>query len=256
MTLLLPSLFRNTLIYLALTSTSFAVQAQNTPAFPTKLIQDSMEERVKACVMCHAPQDKTISDAYYPRIAGKPAGYLYNQLVNFKEGRRTYTAMTNLIDPLSDDYLQKIAVYFSQQHPAYIPLASANMTAALLQRGQTLVTKGDATKQIPACIACHSSTLLGVAPAIPGLLGLPRDYINAQFGAMRNGSRRNNAPDCMAQIAQRMSSEDINSAATWLSAQKMNEGDKPESALPAVLPLKCGSVERSLAMATSAEVAK
>jgi hypothetical protein len=27
------------------------------------------------------------ADGYYPRIAGKPAGYLYNQLLNFRDGR-------------------------------------------------------------------------------------------------------------------------------------------------------------------------
>ena len=235
---------------------SAAAIAQTSASTPTKAIPDSMEERVKACVMCHAPQDKATADAYYPRIAGKPVGYLYNQLINFKEGRRTYTAMTNLIDPLSDAYLQKIAVYFSQLHPAYVPQPSPSATPEMFARGQILVTKGDPAKNIPACVACHSSTLLGVTPAVPGLLGLPRDYINAQFGAMRNGARRNSAPDCMAQIAQRMSSDDINSAATWLSAQKMNEGDKPTNSLPAPMPLKCGSVEHASSAANSGEVAK
>jgi cytochrome c553 len=28
------------------------------------------------------------------RIAGKPAGYLYNQLLNFRDGRRNYPLMT------------------------------------------------------------------------------------------------------------------------------------------------------------------
>ncbi|PRC94843.1 Cytochrome c [Solimicrobium silvestre] len=203
---------------------------------------DTMAERVKACVICHTPQDKVGSDAYYPRIAGKPAGYLYHQLQNFRDGRRNYTAMTNLLDPLSDDYIKKIAQYFSEQHPAYAPLASTAVTPALFERGQVLIHQGDPAKNIPACVACHGTALLGVAPFIPGLLGLPRDYINAQFGAMRNGTRRNAAPDCMAEIAQHLSSEDINSVATWLSAQKISSGDQPATSLPNLMPLKCGSV--------------
>ena len=41
---------------------------------------DTMEERVKPCIVCHGPEDKKGRDAYYPRIAGKPQGYLFNQL--------------------------------------------------------------------------------------------------------------------------------------------------------------------------------
>ncbi len=40
--------------------------------------------------------------------------------------------------------------------------------------------------------------MTGRAPFIPGLLGLPRDYLNAQLGAWRNGQRHASPPDCMA----------------------------------------------------------
>ena len=45
--------------------------------------------------------------------------------------------------------------------------------------------------------------MTGLAPFVPGLLGLPRDYLNAQLGAWRSGQRRALPPDCMAQVAQR-----------------------------------------------------
>ena len=51
---------------------------------------DTMEERVKPCIVCHGPEDKKGRDAYYPRIAGKPEGYLFNQLRNFRDGKRHY----------------------------------------------------------------------------------------------------------------------------------------------------------------------
>ena len=43
-----------------------------------------------------------------------------------------------------------------------------------------------------------------MAPAIPGLLGLPRDYLNSQFGAWRIGQRQAQEPDCMAQVARQL----------------------------------------------------
>ena len=59
-----------------------------------------MAERTAACTACHGTQGKAGPDGYYPRLAGKPAGYLYNQLRNFQEGRRHYTLMAGLLAPL------------------------------------------------------------------------------------------------------------------------------------------------------------
>ena len=67
------------------------------------------------------------------------------------------------------------------------------------------------------CGACHGAALTGVQPATPGLLGLPRDYINAQLGAWRTGQRKAHAPDCMADIAQRLDIQDIAAVSAWLS---------------------------------------
>ena len=53
-------------------------------------IEDTMAQRVQACTGCHGPQGRAASDGYYPRIAGKPAGYLYNQLVSFREIGRAH----------------------------------------------------------------------------------------------------------------------------------------------------------------------
>jgi cytochrome c553 len=33
--------------------------------------------------------------------------------------------------------------------------------------------QGDPARRIPACVQCHGDALMGVAPSIPGLLGLP-----------------------------------------------------------------------------------
>ena len=51
--------------------------------------------------------------------------------------------------------------------------------------------------------------MTGRAPFIPGLLGLPRDYLNAQLGAWRRASAQARAPDCMAQVAVAPDAEDI-----------------------------------------------
>jgi cytochrome c553 len=218
-------------------------------------IPDTLPQRLAACIACHGSADTPPSTAgsqsgtaarqYFPRIAGKPAGYLYNQLTNFRDGRRQYPLMTWMVQHLSDDYLHEIADYFSREHvpaPMLPPvLARTGLPAAELARGRQLVTRGDTALKVPACIACHGERLTGALPAIPGLLGLPRDYINAQFGAWRNGSRHALAPDCMGTIAARLSLADVSAISAWLASEPLPPDASPAPSLARPLPLACGS---------------
>nr|WP_243397943.1 c-type cytochrome [Herbaspirillum robiniae] len=204
-----------------------------------------MAERVAACTACHGKEGRATADGYYPRIAGKPETYLFNQLQNFRDGRRQYPMMNYLLANLSDDYLHQIAAFFAQEHPPYPPPAPVEASAAVLERGRALVREGVKERRIPACAACHGAALTGVQPAIPGLLGLPRDYINAQLGAWRNGVRKARAPDCMASIAHELTPEDINAASSWLSAQPLPANAAPAPTPQAQLPMHCGSMTQT-----------
>ena len=216
-----------------------------TAAQGSATVPDTLEQRIAACIACHAPKDgagTTAGGVYFPRIAGKPAGYLYNQLVNFRDGRRQYPLMTWMVTHLPDPYLQEIAGYFSNQHPPVPAPSAPTVAASVLERGQRLVRLGDPALKVPACIACHGEGLAGVAPAIPGLLNLPRDYVNAQFGAWRNKVRRAHAPDCMATIAERLGPGDVAAISAWLAAQPTPPDARPAERLTAPLPIACGSV--------------
>jgi cytochrome c553 len=204
-------------------------------------VPDTIAQRAAACAACHGKQGRAASDGYYPRIAGKPAGYLYNQLVNFREGRRRYPMMIYMVDPLSDDYLRELADYFADQHPPYSPPQQATPSPEALASGRSLVMSGDASRGIPACVACHGQSLTGVAPFIPGLLGLSRDYLSAQFGAWRSGTRRAAAPDCMERIASNLSLDEINAVSSWLAAQSLPDDTRPAPSSGEELPMTCGS---------------
>ena len=224
---------------LALLSLSAAAQAQAPHKIP-----DTIEQRIAACIACHAPKDtagRGAGGVYFPRIAGKPAGYLVNQLLNFREGRRQYPLMTWMVNHLSDPYLHEIADYFASQHPPVPPPPPARDAAAVLARGEQLVRRGDPALKVPACVACHGARLGGVAPGIPGLLNLPRDYVNAQLGAWRNGVRRAHAPDCMATIAERLSPADVAAISAWLAGQPTPPDNRPLERSGRPLPIACGS---------------
>ncbi|MBT9494495.1 MAG: cytochrome c4 [Paucibacter sp.] len=211
-------------------------------AEPAKF-EDSIAQRAQACVLCHGREGRAAADGYYPRLAGKPQGYLYKQLLNFRDGRRHYGLMSDLIDPLSDAYLFELAGYFAGLTLPYPPAQTPGLDAAALAKGRQLIFNGDADRKIPACVQCHGQALTGVQPFIPGLLGLPRDYLNGQLGAWRSGQRRAVAPDCMAQIAKALKAEEINAISHWLAGQDLPPGAKPATSLPAKLPLDCGGLQ-------------
>ncbi|MET3117170.1 cytochrome c553 [Undibacterium sp. GrIS 1.8] len=207
-------------------------------------VPDTLSQRLMACTSCHGKQGRAANDGYYPRIAGKPEGYLFNQLKNFKDGKRTYPVMTYMVGNMSDAYLQEIATFFSDQHPPYPAPQQLDIPAASIERGRQLVQHGDTQKKIPACVSCHGEKMTGVAPFIPGLLGLPRDYINGQLGAWQTGSRHAQAPDCMEQIAQKLSPQDVSAVSAWLASQALPADPLPIAAkdMTASLPMRCGSV--------------
>jgi cytochrome c553 len=242
------------LITLALTVAAlFAATAARaaTPASPA--FENTMAQRTQACTVCHGKEGRAGPDGYYPRIAGKPAGYLYNQLLNFRDGRRHYGLMTRMLEPLSDAYLLEMAQYFAALDAPYPPPAAQQPPpgADTLRRGRQLALQGDAARKLPACASCHGAALTGVQPATPGLLGLPRDYLNAQLGAWRAGQRRAHAPDCMADVARRMDLADVNAVAAWLATQPVPANSKPVASLPAPAPLRCGMAPPATATAAA-----
>lgn len=207
-------------------------------------VPDTLAQRLQACTGCHGPQGQAGPQGYVPRLAGKPAQYLLNQLHHFREGRRTNATMTPLLDTLSPSYLQEIAQHFAALDLPYPAPAAGSVAPAELARGLQLVRQGDPGAQVPACAACHGPALTGRLPATPGLLGLPRDYLIGQLGAWQAGLRRAAAPDCMAIVARRLSAADVSAVASWLAAQPLPQPAHPQASSPstAPAPLACGSV--------------
>jgi cytochrome c553 len=88
---------------------------------------------------------------------------------------------------------------------------------------------------------------MGTAPFIPGLLGLPRVYIIAQFGNWQNGgAMRGKTPDCMSEIAKQLTTSEASAIAAWLAARPVSESlstrANPAAALPDKLAERCSSI--------------
>lgn len=235
---------RPLVLIILICATGFATAAGFAAAAALE-VPDTMEERVKACVACHGPENRVGRDGYYPRIAGKPTGYLFNQLRNFRDGKRYYRPMALLLANVSDQYLLDMATYFSALEQPFPPPERTVSSPDEIKLALQLVNQGDPARKIPACVECHGKELMGTAPFIPGLLGLPRVYMIAQFGAWQNGGLlRGQTPDCMSEIAKQLTTGETNAIAAWLAAQPVPENTGPAATLPVEMARRCGSIVR------------
>lgn len=206
------------------------------------VVPDTMAERVKACTICHYHGDgNQEKNTYYPRIAGKPKGYLFNQLRHFRDGRRYHQPMALLLENMSDEYLQAIAHYFSQLDFPYSSPELINLKSSEVELAEKLVRLGDPQRNIPACSACHGDALMGTVPYVPGLLGLTSAYLTAQLSGWRSGSLiRGQVTNCMSEIAKQLSYDEIIATSRWLATQPAEGGG--QKALSSDLAKRCYAI--------------
>jgi cytochrome c553 len=204
-------------------------------------VPNDMEALIQPCTPCHGAAGKGTTDPYFPRLAGKPSGYLYNQLLAFRGGRRKYPPMNYLLQFMPDAYLRQISEHFAEQRPFLPPASENEVSDAVLARGEKIAKQGNLDSGVPACVSCHGSSLTGQEPAIPGLLGLRAAYLSAQLGAWRYGTRTAIAPDCMQIVAGHLTEGDVRAVAAWLASIPAPGDPAPAPVHGYALPFACGS---------------
>ena len=156
--------------------------------------------------------------------------------------------MAWLVQHMDDRYMTDIARHFAalppRTHASGGPVPPP-LDPALARRAEALVQTGDPAKGVPACAACHGADLTGLEPGVPALVGLPAEYVVAQFGAWRTGVRQAREPDCMAHVAQALDPADVRVVATWLAQQSHGDERRPAAAGSFVPPQACGSLPRA-----------
>jgi len=220
-----------------------AVHAQAADNAPPH-VPDTLKQRIASCTACHGERGEgTPSSGFFPRLAGKPAGYLARQLKDFQDGLRKYGPMEYTTRYLPPGYMREIAEYFAAQDVPYARSPMPRIAPDAFKRGEELATRGDPSRRIPPCAACHGTQFTGVQPDVPGLVGLPYDYISSQLGSWRTKTRATVAPDCMAEIASRLSVEDISAVSAWLAGRELPADMHAQPAGSIAPPLHCGVLD-------------
>jgi cytochrome c553 len=169
--------------------------------------QDIEAGRAKsqACAACHGADGNSVA-GMFPNLAGQSWRYIYIQLKDFKEGRRSNPVMSPMAVPLSKQDMIDIANYFAAQaaKPSTFKADEAKIRLGKAKSDETL------------CAMCHLGGFIG-QNEIPKVAGQQYEYIVQQLQDFKARKRTNDAGN-MTSVAQTLSEKDIENLAHYITS--------------------------------------
>lgn len=171
------------------------------------MAQDIEAGRTKsqACAACHGADGNSPS-GQFPNLAGQTWRYIYVQLKDYKEGRRSDPVMTAMAAPLSRQDMIDIGNYFAAQ----------KARPSTFKADEAKVKLGRAKADENLCSMCHLGGFAG-QNEIPRVAGQQYDYIVKQMRDFKARTRTNDAGN-MTSVAQSLSEADIENLAHYLTS--------------------------------------
>ena len=175
-------------------------------------IGDPVTGKLKAgvCMGCHGVDGNSPIPAY-PKLSGQLNGFIVKQTLDFRSGDRKDAVMSVMINiiPGIDD-LQDIAAYFNSQ-PV---MTGSSKDAPLEARGREVYFR-------ERCHFCHTEggrpTEKIFAPP-PVIGGQYKEYLIKSMKDFQSGTRKADIYNLMEQTLIRLTDEDIEAVAAFLSS--------------------------------------
>jgi cytochrome c553 len=228
----------------------------STPAAPMAALTDAHalakpgdakagQTKAAACGACHGV-DGNSSDAQYPKLAAQQERYIARQLAMFKTGERQSPIMMGFANSVMPQDMRDIGAYFATQKTLpgvaddTVIKDGPNKGAKFYAVGERLYRGGDATRNVPACMACHGPTGAGnPGPAYPTLAGQHASYVSARLTAFRGGlvlGKGDYANAVMAGVAKNLTDEEIQALATYVNGLHPARDDVANKTLASSAP--------------------
>lgn len=196
-----------------LAMTAVILAGKTLAALPVSTKVDSVKTQQivqTVCAACHGSDGNSVGAAN-PSLAGQHSQYLYRQLKAFKVGMRKDPIMLGMVSMLSEDDMRNLAVYYSKQKIKDRDAAKKDQ----IPLGAKIYRVGNPSTQVPACMACHGPAGQGLPDRYPRLGSQHAGYVVKQLNDFRDGINRKSG--LMQEIAKRMSVDEINAVAEYIS---------------------------------------
>ena len=182
--------------------------------------QVKMPSSAAVCMSCHGATGMGMPNVA-PMIAGLDPEYFNEQIKLFKTTGRSNPTMKAMAGTIpTDEESNKLALYYaSLGTPALTKIEKRGDQVIIKNPAKKLVYQGDWSRDIPACATCHGPSTLGV-DHFPRLAGQHADYIKSQLIDWQKGTRSGDADNVMGSIAKKLTTQEIDQLANYLSALK------------------------------------
>src|SRR5262249_48770872 len=164
----------------------------------------AIREKAAPCATCHGPNGNS-TNPIYPILAGQSWRYIFLELKDYKEGRRSDPEMSPIAANLSQDDMVALGNYFAAQRqlPIQITVDPAKVAA------------GRKTADVVLCPMCHNGGFTG-ENEIPRVAGQWPQYIKKQLEAFKARRRTNDAGN-MTAVATGLSEQDIENLSQYIA---------------------------------------
>jgi cytochrome c553 len=162
-------------------------------------------KKSQACAACHGA-DGNSPAPMFPNLAGQTWRYIYIQLKDFKEERRSNPMMNPMVKDLSRQDMIDIANFYAAQ-PA---------KPSTFKADETKIKLGKAKADETLCTMCHLGGFLG-QNEIPRVAGQQYDYIVQQLQDFKARKRTNDAGN-MTSVSQTLSETDIENLGHYITS--------------------------------------
>jgi len=160
--------------------------------------------QAEICDACHGPNGNAVIPAN-PSLAGQSWRYLYIELKDFNEGRRTDPVMTPISKVLPRDEMIALGNWYAAQKPAVNQFkADSDKVAA-----------GKKVTDAVLCPMCHGGGFSG-QNEIPRVAGQNYEYVVKQLQDFKHKRRTNDAGN-MTSVAHTLSDQDIENIAQYIT---------------------------------------
>lgn len=185
---------------------AFALAATVWPALaqmdPAQLA--AAREKAQVCFACHGPDGNSQNPAY-PILAGQTWRYLYIQLKDFQEGRRSDPQISHMAQNLSREDMIALGNFFAAQKRLPIPF----------QADPAKVEAGRKTADDRLCTMCHGASFVGDND-VPRVAAQYPQYITKQLQDFKARRRTNDAGN-MTSVARTLSDQDIENLSQYIA---------------------------------------
>jgi len=159
----------------------------------------------EVCGACHGENGNSQTENI-PSLAGQLDQYIQWQLVYFRAGSRKNEQMQPVVEPLNNEDIRNLGVYFASLTP---PKAPPDDNLDLSEKGKQAAVGR-------RCASCHTDSFAGTK-AVARIAGQREEYLVKALHDYKSGVRSGGGQAAMADVAYPLSEEEITALAHYLA---------------------------------------